>query len=244
MPGHHEGFFHEDVRHLSLWQLLVDGKPIDLLTGTIVDYFSARIVGRAPGGKPVSIRRDRFVTDGFHEDVVVENDSDEPQRVRLEIRFDSDFADVVDAQKRGRGPRGGRPLRRQVACCAPLGAARRLPPGDENHVSPAGAADPQPHALRRSAARPRPLGDVHRRRPGRRGPHAAAAPRLQLVRPAGAEDADQPPGMDRRSARPRDRGRPTRRDLPPEPDPTSPRCASGRASGCSGRCRPGVCRGS
>jgi glycogen debranching enzyme len=98
---HHEGFFHEDVRHLSLWQLLVDGEPIDLLTGTTVDYFSARIVGRAPDGKPVTVRRDRFVTDGFHEDLVVENDSDEPQKVRLEVRFDSDFADVIDAQKEG-----------------------------------------------------------------------------------------------------------------------------------------------
>jgi glycogen debranching enzyme len=97
----HEGFFHEDVRHLSLWQLLIDGQPIDLLTGTTVDYYSARIVGRAPGGKPVTVRRDRFVTDGFHEDLVVANDSDSPQNVRLEIRFDSDFADVIDAQKEG-----------------------------------------------------------------------------------------------------------------------------------------------
>jgi glycogen debranching enzyme len=97
---HHEGFFHEDVRHLSLWQLVIDGKPIDLLTGTTVDYFSARIVGRAPG-KPVTVRRDRFVTDGFHEDLVVDNDSDEPQSVRLEIRYDSDFADVIDAQRKG-----------------------------------------------------------------------------------------------------------------------------------------------
>jgi glycogen debranching enzyme len=102
----HEGFFHEDVRHLSLWQLLVDGEPIDLLTGTTVDYYSARIVGRAPSGKPVTVRRDRFVTDGFHEDVVVENDSDEAQEVRLEIRFDSDFADIVDAQKEGEDAHG------------------------------------------------------------------------------------------------------------------------------------------
>jgi glycogen debranching enzyme len=102
----HEGFFHEDVRHLSLWQLLIDGKPIDLLTGRMVDYFSARVVGRAPAHKPVTVRRDRFVTDGFHEDLVLENDSDEPQEVRLELRFDSDFADVLDAQKEGVGDTG------------------------------------------------------------------------------------------------------------------------------------------
>jgi glycogen debranching enzyme len=104
--SHHEGFFHDDVRHLSLWQLLIDGKPIDLLTGRTVDYFSARIVGRAPDDKPVTVRRDRFVTDGFHEDLVVENDSDEEQRVRLELRFDSDFADIVDAQQKGEDREG------------------------------------------------------------------------------------------------------------------------------------------
>jgi len=102
----HEGFFHEDVRHLSLWQLLVDGEPIDLLTGTTVDYYSARIVGRAPNDKPVTVRRDRFVTDGFHEDLVVENDSDEAQTVRVEVRFDSDFADILDAQREGEDARG------------------------------------------------------------------------------------------------------------------------------------------
>src|SRR5919201_1221782 len=94
----HEGFFHEDVRHLSLWQVLFDGEPIELLTGRTVDYFSARIVGRVRTGKPVTVRRDRFVTDGFHEDLVLLNDSDEPQEVLVEIRFDSDFADVIDAQ--------------------------------------------------------------------------------------------------------------------------------------------------
>jgi glycogen debranching enzyme len=104
--SHHEGFFHDDVRHLSLWQLLIDGEPIDLLTGKAVDYFSARIVGRAPDGKPVSVRRDRFVTDGFHEDVVLENESDDPLKVRVEIRFDSDFADVVDAQQKGEDREG------------------------------------------------------------------------------------------------------------------------------------------
>src|SRR5919108_1894504 len=95
----HEGFFHEDVRHLSLWQLLVDGEPIELLTGRTVDYFSARVVGRVTGGKPVTVRRDRFVTDGFHEDLVLENDSDDQQNVRVEIRFDTDFADIIEAQE-------------------------------------------------------------------------------------------------------------------------------------------------
>jgi glycogen debranching enzyme len=103
---HHEGFFVEDVRHLSRWQLLVDGKPIELLTGRRVDYFSARMVGSVGGETPVSVRRDRFVSEGFHEDVVLENLSDEPQDVRVEVCFGSDFADVMDAQSKGEDREG------------------------------------------------------------------------------------------------------------------------------------------
>ena len=97
----HEGFFNEDVRHLSRWELLVDGKPIDVLTSKRVDYYSARIVGGTRNDKPIAIRRDHFVTDGFHEDVELKNLSDEPRRVRVEVRFGADFADVMEAQESG-----------------------------------------------------------------------------------------------------------------------------------------------
>jgi glycogen debranching enzyme len=97
----HEGFFYQDVRHISSWQLRVDGCELDPLTSRRVDYFSARIVGKPRGGKgapAVSILRDRFVTEGAHEDVVLENLTQEPQIVRLELRYASDFADVMEAQ--------------------------------------------------------------------------------------------------------------------------------------------------
>ena len=41
----HEGFFYQDVRHLSRWRLLIDGRPVDPLTSRRVDYYSARVVG-------------------------------------------------------------------------------------------------------------------------------------------------------------------------------------------------------
>jgi glycogen debranching enzyme len=101
-----EGFFNEDVRHLSRWELLVDGKPIEVLTSKRVDYYSARIVGGTDNDKPIAVRRDRFVTDGFHEDVQLENLSDEPRRVRVELRFGSDFADIMEAQEGGNDGKG------------------------------------------------------------------------------------------------------------------------------------------
>lgn len=99
------GLFYRDVRHLSEWKVLIDGKELEQLTSKRVDYFSARVVG-APASKgkdapPVSVRRDRFVSEGAHEDVVIENLSDEPRTVRLEVVYGSDFADVMEAQNGG-----------------------------------------------------------------------------------------------------------------------------------------------
>jgi len=102
-----EGFFYQDVRHLSTWHVRVDGKPVEPLTSRRVDYFSARIVSTPPAdgsdAAPVSVRRDRFVTEGAHEDVVLENLTDDPQHVKLELQYDCDFADVMEAQEDGNG---------------------------------------------------------------------------------------------------------------------------------------------
>jgi glycogen debranching enzyme len=102
-----EGFFYQDVRHLSRWFVRVNGEEVEPLTSRRVDYFSARIVGTPKGSKdsgpPVAVRRDRFVTEGVHEDVVLENLSDDPHEVRLEIAYGADFADVMEAQDGGNG---------------------------------------------------------------------------------------------------------------------------------------------
>lgn len=93
-----EGFFYRDVRHLSGWRVLVDGKPVEPLSSRRVDYYSARVVG---GDEEVAVRRDRFVSEGMHEDVVVQNLSAEPREVRVELAYESDFADVMEAQQGG-----------------------------------------------------------------------------------------------------------------------------------------------
>jgi glycogen debranching enzyme len=92
------GFFYQDVRHLSSWQVLVDGKPVEPLSSRAVDYYSARIVG---GDEQLAVQRDRFVSEGVHEDVVVRNLSPEPREVRVELAYGSDFADVMEAQQGG-----------------------------------------------------------------------------------------------------------------------------------------------
>jgi glycogen debranching enzyme len=54
------------------------------------------------------VRRDRFVAEGVHEDVVLSNHRDRELRLRLELRFDCDFADVLEAQQPGEHDDPGR----------------------------------------------------------------------------------------------------------------------------------------
>jgi glycogen debranching enzyme len=102
-----EGLFYQDVRHLSHWSVRVDGQKVEPLSSRRVDYFSARIVGTPPkngsSAAPVSVRRDRFVSEGAHEDVVLENLSNDEQDIRVEVGYSSDFADVMEAQEDGNG---------------------------------------------------------------------------------------------------------------------------------------------
>lgn len=102
-----QGYFYLDVRHLTRWTLTVDGQEIAPLSSGCVDYFSARIVGTPAGSEgdrpPLAVRRDRFVSEGVHEDVVVENLGDRRRQVRVELAFGSDFADAMEAQSGANG---------------------------------------------------------------------------------------------------------------------------------------------
>ncbi|HEY7692862.1 MAG TPA: glycogen debranching N-terminal domain-containing protein [Gaiellaceae bacterium] len=105
--GAGQELFYRDVRHLSRWLLRVDGRVLDAMTSRRVDYFSSRVVGKpeaSDGDRPaLTVRRDRFVSEGVHEDVVVENLSREPRTVEVELSFAADFADVMEAQEEGGG---------------------------------------------------------------------------------------------------------------------------------------------
>ena len=102
-----EGYFFRDVRHLSRWLLRLEGHELEPLTSRRVDYFSARIVTKSAAddddAPPVALRRDRFVTEGTHEDIVLESLVDEAQAVTLELLYGADFADVMEAQSGGNG---------------------------------------------------------------------------------------------------------------------------------------------
>jgi glycogen debranching enzyme len=106
-----KGYFYRDVRHLSRWVIRLDERELQCLNSTAVDYYSARIVLAPPGEQPLlTLMRDRFVTEGVHEDLIVTNHSEEPQQVKLELTFDADFADITEA-RRARPKQGIEPTR-------------------------------------------------------------------------------------------------------------------------------------
>jgi glycogen debranching enzyme len=105
-PADSHGLYYRDVRHLSSWLLRMDGEELDPLTSRRVDYYSARVVcrrARDDDRPSITVRRDRFVSEGVHEDVVLENLTHQPQEARLELSYGSDFADVMEAEADGNG---------------------------------------------------------------------------------------------------------------------------------------------
>lgn len=105
------GFFHGDMRHLSTWRLLVNSQPIHVLTSRTVDYYSAAIFATlasvSVGVNPaISIRRDRFTAGGVHEDLTVQNNSDQPQTITIDVEYGADFADLFEVKDRT--PKRGR----------------------------------------------------------------------------------------------------------------------------------------
>jgi glycogen debranching enzyme len=97
------GLFYADTRHLSEWQMLIDGKRLKPLTVRNVDYYSARIIGMLDGEQSetptLTIQRDRIVGDGMHEDVTIENHAAHPRSVTLEVCFGADFADLFEVKQ-------------------------------------------------------------------------------------------------------------------------------------------------
>jgi glycogen debranching enzyme len=109
-----KGYFFRDVRHLSRWRLRLNERELQCLSSTAVNYYSARIVLGTDGEQPeITVVRDRFVTDGIHEDLTVTNHSTETKDVKLELVFDSDFADITEARETSPDA-GGHPERHET----------------------------------------------------------------------------------------------------------------------------------
>jgi glycogen debranching enzyme len=113
-----EGLFHADTRHLSQWSLTLGGLRPLLLSSTLradnatltCDLTNSDLF---QGGRLVlehdviHVRRTKFLWQGAcYERLAIRNHSAEPRRLRLDLRFAADFADLFEVRGNQRKARG------------------------------------------------------------------------------------------------------------------------------------------
>ena len=100
-PDQPHGLFFKDTRHLSRWNLTLNGSKLSVLSTDAVEYYHAQFFCVRPTGTiyknpTISVGRRRFVGDGFVEDIVVANHGTEPEEINLRLQIGSDFADLFE----------------------------------------------------------------------------------------------------------------------------------------------------
>ena len=118
------GLYRRDCRFLSGYELRLNGHQPILLNNSVDRAYVAtfQLVNPAldlDGGpgipqQTLSLRRSRFVHDGFHERIGIRNCSNRPVEVELELRFDADFEDIFEVRGYSRLPLLGTRERPQV----------------------------------------------------------------------------------------------------------------------------------
>jgi glycogen debranching enzyme len=107
LGGVDDGFFTRDTRFVSGYELRVNGRRPVLLNSAPIQFFSSRFeftndallddAGRVERHS-LSIRLDRTVSGGVHEDLDIVNYGRRAVRLTIEIQIDSDFADIFDVR--------------------------------------------------------------------------------------------------------------------------------------------------
>lgn len=105
--GHVQGLFYRDVRHLSRWQLRVDGARLEMLSTGASGFRAATFFLAGPGtnvyaNPTLSVIRSRVLGEGagedLHESLTVLNSGHDTAVVELSIFFDADFADLFEVK--------------------------------------------------------------------------------------------------------------------------------------------------
>jgi glycogen debranching enzyme len=116
------GFYHHDTRYLSEWRLLIQGKPLTLLTSQLLDpsrqlfYLTNQ---EAPGlpAEAITVRRQRTVGSGMAELITVTSYHQEPVALRVELVADADFSSVIEV-RRGHAESAGGSWRTEMSDAA------------------------------------------------------------------------------------------------------------------------------
>jgi glycogen debranching enzyme len=104
-PDEPAGLFYYDMRHLSRWQVRLNGNQLDALSGDVVEYdeavfFLVEPTGTVYRNPTVSLLRRRHVGDGMREFLELTNHGIEPLSLELSVLFGADFADIFEVKDR------------------------------------------------------------------------------------------------------------------------------------------------
>jgi len=102
-PGDPQGMYAYDTRFLSKMILTLDGRDVipvgaSPLNHSIASFYTSSRGTRSSRAGTISIVRDRYVSNGIHEDIHLVNHSMKTRKVHLEVAFDADFADVFEVR--------------------------------------------------------------------------------------------------------------------------------------------------
>ena len=103
-PSTLEGLYAQDTRFLSEFLIKVDGRSLEYLRSGTLNHSLASFYATTPDRGmerhgPLSVVRDRYVSHGMHDDLVIFNHSSEPHQLDLEITLDADFADLFEVRR-------------------------------------------------------------------------------------------------------------------------------------------------
>src|SRR6266545_142458 len=95
------GLFYRDMRHLSRWQMRLNGRELDVLSADTLDYDEAVFFLIEPTGTiyrnpTLSLVRHRHVGDGMQELLDLTNHGTRPIQLEVSLLFGADFADIFE----------------------------------------------------------------------------------------------------------------------------------------------------
>jgi glycogen debranching enzyme len=102
-PGNELGFYYQDTRFLSVYQLRLNGRRLrPLAVRTLEHYHAVHLLSNPVGDtlppESLTVVRHRLVGEGLHEDVEVQSYLDEPVVLLLELRVAADFLHIFQVR--------------------------------------------------------------------------------------------------------------------------------------------------
>jgi glycogen debranching enzyme len=101
--GHPNGLFYRDMRHLSRWQLRLNGRRLSAMSAKTLEYdeavfFLVEPTGTVYRNPAMSLIRRREVAEGMREHLELHNHGLRRTDVEISILFDADFADLFEVK--------------------------------------------------------------------------------------------------------------------------------------------------